>query len=58
MRRLHVRDVSSVYQAELLEAVAACPLLPKLEQFSYDALDLDDVPPRHRSAFAHLKQLE
>ena len=59
LRRLHVRNVSTVYQAELIEAVAVSPLLPRLEQFSfgYDELNLDDVPARHRPAFAHLKRV-
>lgn len=60
LRRLHVREVSPVYEAELLEAVAASPLLPRLEKFSfsYDSLDPDTVPERHRPAFAHLTRLE
>lgn len=59
LRRLHVRDVSGVYRAELIDAVAESPLLPRLEQFSfgYDELDLDDVPEQHRPRFAHLKRL-
>lgn len=60
LKRLHVREVSEVYQAALIEAVAASPLLPRLEKFSfsYDSLDLEKVPARHRAAFAHLERLE
>jgi hypothetical protein len=60
LKRLHVREVSPVYRAALIDAVAASALLPQLEQFSfsYDSLDLDTVPERQRPAFAHLKRLE
>ncbi|MDP1916170.1 MAG: hypothetical protein Q8L14_07985 [Myxococcales bacterium] len=60
LRRLHVRDVSEVAQAALLEAVAESPLLPKLEQFSfsYGGLDLHAVPERIRPAFVHLERAE
>jgi hypothetical protein len=59
LRRLHVREVSGVYRAALIEAVVASPLLPRLEQFSfgYDELNLEDVPEQYRPRFAHLKRL-
>lgn len=45
LRSFPVRQVSTVFQAELI-----------LEQFSVGSgeLNLDDVPARHRPAFAHL----
>lgn len=60
LKHLHIREVSSIYQAELIEAVAASPLLPRLEEFSFSfySLDLDAVPEEHRAAFAHLKPME